>query len=203
MVEFIGGYFTRYRVLLCMFHVVKAVKTRIARANQPTTVKQQMLAAFRRCLYSFTKDTFEERWRVLLDLLENGSEDLTEYFEEYWRPVTAKWVMYTRKNLKTSGNTTNNRMERFYLQFKLTLAERRRIVPRLTECIRVFKELMDRKASTATCMAYLQGTTQLRIYNDDHQELFDVVGKRLIDFAAILVRIDMIRRDRQMKHFLI
>ncbi|GAV06334.1 hypothetical protein RvY_16344 [Ramazzottius varieornatus] len=102
------------RRLLCVFHVIKVVKTRVARSDPLVAYKQEILTAFRRALYTFTRAAFEAKWRELIEVC---PDHLNEYFRDNWYPIADKWVMHHRKNLPALGNTTNNRIERFNLQY--------------------------------------------------------------------------------------
>lgn len=99
----------------------------------------------------------------------NGSKDLSKHFKENWRTIATRWVTFVKQRLKAFKNTTYNRKKRFSLQFKLILKERRRTAPRLTECRRVFMELMDVKSNTPTYMKFLLETSQLQIYHSNHE----------------------------------
>ena len=78
-------------------------------------------------------------------------------------------------------------MERFNRMFKDTLKERRKTVPSLAECIKVFMEVMNVKENTTTYMKFVQETTRLRVRHPVYNEFLDVIGKQLTDFACRLV----------------
>ena len=136
--------FREVSVLLCVFHVIKAVKTRIARSDLLFQYKQDILMAFRQAVYAFSRDVFETRWR---DLIQICPDHLQEYFEQNWRPIPLKWALYGRRTLPTLSNTTNNRMESFNLLYKQVLRDRHRTVPHLTECIRILLDVLDSSQS--------------------------------------------------------
>lgn len=81
-IKICGMEFPESRVLLCTLPVVKAAKSRVAREYEPTTTKQQILGAYRRCVYFFTGKAYERRSQALLKLLENDFIKLLDYFED-------------------------------------------------------------------------------------------------------------------------
>ena len=57
------------RSLLCIFHVLKAVKTRVAKDAMTAVTKQQVLTLFRRCMYAYSEEVFNVRWEELRGIL--------------------------------------------------------------------------------------------------------------------------------------
>ena len=184
------------RSLLCIFHVLKAVKTRVAKDAMTAVTKQQVLTLFRRCMYAYSEEVFDVRWEEMRDF-DEMPVTLVEYFTDNWLPIRSRWALFDRRHLTTMGNTTNNRMERFNRMFKETLKERRRTVPKLAECIQVFMEVMNVKENTTTYMRFMQGTTRLRVRHPVYNEFFDVIGQQLTDFACRLVVTETLRFHRQ------
>ena len=109
------------RTLLCTFHVVKAVKTHIARQNLSSEKKRELLSDFRRCLYAFSEQAFDDRWIVLQKSASQLNNELHEYLEQNWKLYGHRWAICQRLGLPTLGNNTNNRMERFNRTFKEVL----------------------------------------------------------------------------------
>ena len=95
-------------VLLCWFHVIRAVSTKVSSLELRVEQKQAIFAIFQKCLYARSA-------RVYLNHLEEMEQqappEFLHYFSTNWDSCRLMWVAYHRSNLRTFGNNTTNRVE--------------------------------------------------------------------------------------------
>ena len=132
-------------VLICAFHVMKTLKTNIAKEKLHVTEKQALLTSFKRALYCRTEESFKEKESEFLDQCTAG---LREYYAKNWGNDPATWSFACRAQLRTFGNNTTNRIERFFLTVKTVLRGSGRSIAKrfhFSECIEIVLTVLDQK----------------------------------------------------------
>ena len=103
------------RVLLCTFHVVKAMRLRISGIEGLCLEsKQQLLSAAKKLINTTSEKHFEET----LQEIEVSNKDFHQYLVASWIPMKDMWAMHIRQNCLTYGNNSNNRIESFNQKIK-------------------------------------------------------------------------------------
>ena len=117
--------FPHARVLLCIFHAIKFLRTLFASAPVLKEKKEELLDQFRAVLYSNTEEVFNEEDKKFVKACENVTvktgknyDDLAEYYTRNWRSCKEMWVKCYRKSLPCLGDNTSNRVERFFWTIK-------------------------------------------------------------------------------------
>jgi len=96
------------QVLLCWFHVLKAMKTAVADLDCVKEEKERIFAASRRTVYSYDEEQYQ---RNVHQLAQNCSAEFFAYFTKNWDNCKVMWAFYARKELPTLANQTTNRVE--------------------------------------------------------------------------------------------
>ena len=114
--------FPKSRILLCVFHTLKWMKSVFASALVETSKKQDMMTIFRMLVYAPGRTVFEEKlleWYEAIKGVEvkptKGEKgtwvSLTDYYQKNWAPVVDMWAKHKRRGLAIGDTHTNNRLE--------------------------------------------------------------------------------------------
>ena len=128
--EVLNSVFPTALVLLCVFHVIKFMKSLIASAPVVVDVKKDLLLQFRRIIYANSEDIFKTEDQKFVELaagvtVKAGDKQvsLVEYYIRNWRSVSPMWVRYHRKNLPSLGDNTSNRVEWTFWTLKKSIQD--------------------------------------------------------------------------------
>jgi hypothetical protein len=97
-----------------------------------------------------------------------------------------------RKGLRTLGNNTTNRIERFFLTVKIALRGAGNSIAKryhLTECIELVMETITSKAESSTYHEFINTAKVLKLHDFPVPEIADSVGQSLTLFASKVVRV--------------
>jgi hypothetical protein len=121
--------FTESEVLLCQFHVLKWFKHVVTQAKYKlsATKRETVLTILRAMVYAPSEDAFLHQRMLLLQFLGSEHGNLIAYMRDYWYNCTKMWSYAGRGKVFTAANTTTNRLESFWNQYKESLGRKRRI----------------------------------------------------------------------------
>ena len=158
-------------VLLCVFHVLKYQRLLISTANVDVEIKQEIMDAFKKMLYSQTEENFVDnvdRFQAKIDGIDIRSNkkyvSFRTYFDSNWLADKDMWAMFRRKELPLLGDNTNNRVERAFGSMKRSIRESFRSSPTTDKAIihlvNFCNERLDQSYTKAQFM-------RLRIFDKD------------------------------------
>ncbi len=180
--------FPKSKVLLCSFHVLKAVKTNIAKEALPAEIKQGLFQAFRKILYSRTEEAFKANEE---DFLFACSEKLKGYYQSNWGNDPFPWCFAFRDQLRTFGNNTTNRVERFFLTLKTALKGPGNAIAKrlhLTECIEIVLDVLKNRSTSASYQDFRNCLTVEKLHNFPIPDMRKEVGDSVTGFAAQVIK---------------
>ncbi len=180
--------FPNSKVLLCIFHVIKAVKTEIAKQNICLEEKQKTLDAFRSILYSTSDEAVKENENRLFSFC---SDLFAKYYRSNWGNIVELWCFAFRIGLQTLGNNTTNRIERFFLTIKTSLKSSGHSISKrfhLSECIELIMDTVNTKKNSSHYFEFVNTVKVLKLHEFPLPEIANEVGKCLTLFAAKVVR---------------
>jgi len=98
-------------VFLCLFHVLKSLKQRIASLAISQEKKEELKNLCQDLVDSRTEDSYDD---AFAKLREKAAEECVKYFAENWTNCREMWVEFSRKKTQHMGNRTTNRVESFH-----------------------------------------------------------------------------------------
>lgn len=125
----------QFRIVLCYFHVYKAMNERLQREN--TTLTSTVLEKYlQQLLNETTPDSFEEARKALF-----CTEKLEDYYNDTWKPISEYWrAKYIRKE-RWDGSTTTNSVESHHRAMD-------RGMPSTCPSVAQYLQAIDRKSRT-------------------------------------------------------
>ena len=105
--------FPNARILLCTFHVMKAMKLKISTLQLGVDEKNSLLESVKKMIYAKSKQQFDD---VMKDICVS-SLGFSDYLDTNWMPHKEMWALHLRDCI-TFGNNTNNRIESFNQKVK-------------------------------------------------------------------------------------
>ncbi|CAF1309477.1 unnamed protein product, partial [Didymodactylos carnosus] len=185
-VDILQQYFDKARVLLCMFHVLKYLKTRINMLKIPLDNRMNIMKNVRKLLYDN-----DQMSAIYLEEIKNNSEetDFYEYFEGNWFSCCEMWQIKHRKSLFNFGTDTNNHIERF----NRTLNDHISPKMHISECVaKLILIVDDAKADEMNININLKQ----KVYNYDDSALLKRFHSQITSKAIELLR----KQNEELKH---
>ncbi|XP_047140739.1 uncharacterized protein LOC105846787 [Hydra vulgaris] len=99
---------------ICLFHVKKAFKKKVADLSCTIDVKRKISVYLDTLCHSRDQSIYEKQKQLLLSL----NECFAEYFLNNWDHMRDRWVFYKRATHLNFGDTTNNRIESYHQKLK-------------------------------------------------------------------------------------
>jgi hypothetical protein len=138
-------------VLLCKFHVIKWLKSVVSKIVTTTDVKNSVMFEVKAMTNAISAEIYDEAYKnfnqVCVDndlLLENG-DLLSDYFYRNWHNNREDWVFYFRLKLPTFGTNTNNHLESFNNNIKISVNHHLHLASSIKEIIEITLEYRDRQ----------------------------------------------------------
>ena len=131
-------------VFLCLFHVLKAVRSKISSLLLPEEKKDMIREVFTAMAYARSEELYDVQYKKLKDVCDGES---MEYFKDNWHSIRRKWVQYSRNNKYTMMNNTTNRIESHHQKVKAALKSHKKS---LTECVKELLCLQDCREQALT-----------------------------------------------------
>ena len=163
--------FPRVTVLLCIFHVLKFVRSLFATAVVLIDKKQAMLQRFKEVVYAHDDDEFNSTNDAFLAEISGvtvtvgkSERDLTDYYNKNWLNCKEMWVKYLRKHLPLLGDHTTNRIERMFWTLKKSLSEAFNSVPKTITSVMHLVKYSDQRITERSEVNTMRS---LRIYSSD------------------------------------
>jgi hypothetical protein len=122
--------FPKSTVVLCQFHVLKWLKHVIAvpKYGIDVTLRAEVMKCIHHMVYAVDRYDLDHYKLVLEGMLTTDSQTLfQDYMERRWYKCERMWSNPLRGQVFTAGNTTSNRIESYWNQFKYTLGRKQRI----------------------------------------------------------------------------
>ena len=116
-------------VLLCRFHVLKALRQNITSTNMPTSVAETVKTVLQRLVYAHTEGTYKECRKSLQEV---APETYWNYFVSNWDSCKEKWAYYITKTTQNYDTLTTNFVESRHNVLKHTLKP----LDSLAECLK-------------------------------------------------------------------
>ena len=101
-------------VELCLFHVMKAMKMKIASLECQKNVKDELRDSCAKCCYARTEAEYEKEKERIIGL----NAEFGTYFVDNWDSMRERWVQYSREGTENFSNRTNNRVESYHQKLK-------------------------------------------------------------------------------------
>lgn len=103
--------------LLCQFHMLKYICTKISSYSSDHTVKEQLIELTKKVVYAISEQQLSDTFRAI----EKLSTDFHQYMVKNWLSCKESWCMYEQNDLFTMFNSTTNRMEAHHRMLKVNL----------------------------------------------------------------------------------
>ena len=188
----LSSVFPQARVLLCVFHAIKFIRTLLASAPELKEKKEELLDQFRAVLYSNTEEVFNEEDKKFVKAcgdvtVKTGKNQdvLAEYYIRNWRSCKEMWVKCYRKNLPCLGDNTSNRVERFFWTLKKAFQDTFMSLPKTMKAAIYLVKFADQRLQEK--YIFTQNKV-LIIYDEDPQirENNQVASKLLNDRGCVV-----------------
>ncbi|CAF1606765.1 unnamed protein product [Rotaria magnacalcarata] len=177
-IDILQHFFDKARILLCVFHVLKYLKSRVHELRIPLTNRMNIMKNIRRLLYDN-----DQMSAIYLKEVKTESEgtDFYQYFETNWLSCCEMWQTKHRKNLFNFDTDTNNHLERFNRTLKDHILPKMHI----SECV-VKLILAVEDARTEEMNTYI--SLKQKICDSNDSTLVQRFGSQLINKAIDLLR---------------
>lgn len=121
-IRVLQSHFPEARILICLFHVIKYIKT-VSRKPEYGKISADDHAAIdhliHNMIYAATPTEYDENCASLQQLcLRLDFLPFFAYMEKNWHSCQEMWVMHRRAKLPHFKNHTSNRLENFFGKFK-------------------------------------------------------------------------------------
>ena len=142
-------YFPETIILLCTFHVIKWLKSVIAKIVISSQLKNEIMFRIKALVNAQSEEIYNENYKIFCDLCrENKLEcenkaPLEEYFYDNWHLNQIELVYYYRKSMTTWGTNTNNHLESFNQNVKISVNHHLHLTDSINEIIKITKEYLD------------------------------------------------------------
>jgi hypothetical protein len=117
-------------IVLCQFHVLKWLKRAITEQKYgiALSLRPNIMSCIHNMVYANTNDDLDHHKQVLDGLLWTQEHLLfRQYMQDRWYSCERMWSNALRGSVFTAGNTTSNRIESYWNQFKSSLGKKQRI----------------------------------------------------------------------------
>ncbi|EEY67102.1 SUMO protease, putative [Phytophthora infestans T30-4] len=115
-------YFPKSRVLICVFHVIKYLRTASRKPEYGKLSSDDhdaIDALVHNMVYVLSSEIYETNWTSMKALCtRTGYMAFYNYMDENWNTCTEMWVMYQRSRLAHLRVHTNNHLENWFGHFK-------------------------------------------------------------------------------------
>ena len=163
--------FPRATVLLCIFHVLKFVRSLFATAVVVVDKKKTMLQRFKEVVYARGDEEFDVNNDAFLAEVSGvtvtvgkADRDLTDYYKKNWLNCKEMWVKYLRKHLPLLGDHTTNRIERMFWTLKKSIREAFLSVPNTITSVMHLVKFSDQRINERSEANTMRS---IRIYSSD------------------------------------
>ncbi|OWZ00807.1 hypothetical protein PHMEG_00027926 [Phytophthora megakarya] len=140
-------------IFLCQFHAIKYVKQMIHSHKYDVSRNKRDDAEdlFRAMLFAPSQERYNARKHIFEQEVVKMTPFFSNYFARYWATYSKRWSNYGRRHRFSAGNTTTNRIEASWNQFKQLLGKK----TSMDKCLQVvFKQqacvLRDLEYTVAT-----------------------------------------------------
>ena len=124
----IKKWFSKAKILLCIFHVLKFIRTLTSTAYATIEQKRAIFGKFKLVLYSRNEEIYE---RCNADLIQEIGDiqvrqndtyiSFKDYYCKNWEASAPMWVKFYRSGCPLLGDHTTNRIERMFWSLKQSL----------------------------------------------------------------------------------
>lgn len=103
--------FPEARLLLCHFHVIKALSSEVVKPKYNLSVWQrnQLNETLKDLIYARSEVGYEQGVEHMRTLLQEKADRWFAYYDPNWGECRRMWCAYARDNVAYLGNNTNNR----------------------------------------------------------------------------------------------
>ena len=149
-VNLLKAMFPHAVVLLCKFHVIKWLKSVIAKIVTTTDIKNSLMFRIKEMVNANSEGIYDEAYKKFDEICEENilsienSESLLDYFRRNWHNSRKDWVFYFRLKLPTFGTNTNNHLESFNKSLKISVDHHLHLTASIREIIEIRLEFQDR-----------------------------------------------------------
>ena len=114
--------FPNATIEICLFHVLKAVKSKVNSMNMNKQAKQCCKEWMQTLCYSWNKTDFNKNYNKMKQD-KNINNNFLKYFNENWFNIKKMWVQAYRNQHFNIADTTNNRLESLNQKLKQIIAK--------------------------------------------------------------------------------
>lgn len=144
--------FSGVAICICAIYAVKTLKTNIAREMVKMLEKEMLLTPFRRIMYSIMEASYILNEANFIKLC---SKTLCLYYCKNWGSIPELWVSAFRAELRTNGDQTTKRIERFFRTIKWFLRSSGKSAEKhhgLLECMKLVVQVLDNEVQRSSFM---------------------------------------------------
>ncbi|CAF1492282.1 unnamed protein product [Adineta steineri] len=177
-IDILQQYFNNAKILLCVFHVLKYLKSQINVLRIPLENRMNIMKNVRRLLYDN-----DQMSAIYLEDIKTNSEgtNFYEYFEINWLSCCEMWQTKYRKCLFNFGTDTNNHIERFNRTLKAHISSKMHI----SECVQKLVLIAD---DAKTDEMNIDISLKQKIYNYNDPTVLKRFGFQITNKAIELLR---------------
>ncbi|CAF1026395.1 unnamed protein product [Brachionus calyciflorus] len=132
-------FFPNSLTLLCVFHVIKYLKSVVGKLVVSQCVKNELMECMQGMVYVCNEEEYESYYNELKEKAKK-SKDFLNYFDKNWHNCQDLCVRYYRQALPTLGTHTNNHLESYNNNLKISIKARSHLTDCIVELMLITKE---------------------------------------------------------------
>ena len=138
-------FFPNAKILYCLFHVIKWLKGVISKLNfQEVDMKNKVMVELKAMVWAASEEIYNTHYNNFTILCEESAlmldteKPLLDYFNDNWHNCKEDWVVFYRRSIPTFGTNTNNHLESFNRNLKISVNHHLHLTASIKEIIKVF-----------------------------------------------------------------
>ena len=176
-------FFPNAKILYCLFHVIKWLKGVISKLHfQEVDMKNKVMVEIKAMVWAASEEIYSEHYGNFQNLCEESNlmldteKPLFDYFIDNWHNCKEDWVIFYRRFIPTFGTNTNNHLESFNRNLKISVNHHLHLTASIKEIIKVFNVYFNDFAK----QEHLQEHSKIYLYimrlpknisNDNHLKI--------------------------------
>ncbi|CAF1088511.1 unnamed protein product [Brachionus calyciflorus] len=144
--DLIKTYFLNATILLCVFHVIKYLKTVISKLVIDVNSKNEFMKSIQGMVYAKDEVVYQKYYEELKEKAKK-QKDFLNYFQRNWNNCKQMWVRYFRSNIPTLGTNTNNHLESFNNNLKISIKSNFHLTESVVELMSITKEFLYKQST--------------------------------------------------------
>lgn len=185
----IPNFFPNSVTLLCVFHVVKYLKSVVGKLVASQCLKNDFMESIHGMIYALNEQEYNDNYTELRELAKKF-KDFLSYFEKNWHSCQKLWVRYFRQKLPTLGTHTNNHLESYNNNIIISIKPQSHLTECIVELMTITKEFLHKDIQNNL------NQIKTRVSRTSSSSIVNELISKLEDTAAdlILKQYDLMRK---------